>query len=246
VDLKRNKESFDARLSEVNKLHDKQLGVVDLMTNVWLGPPGAFVDAVDALRGQGEFRGRLAPFRDSKVLSAEALHAYFKALAEALGDPMAVPGEGSVNDQVRAAFRRYTECEQTSKSVLGKLTGAPIGADAVTTVRTASATTGSLRGGVSYKRGTFTSAGVAAFPLPTKDAVLLINGSDHIFTLAQVDKKWRLYQSFQNKYTVSQSGMGNAQVDDPTKFLSEITSAEATTWFGATADHDQYSYLILQ
>jgi len=246
VELKRNKESLDARLTEVNRIYDKQLGVVDLMTNVWLGPPGAFAAAVDALNGQAQFQGRLAPFADSKVLSVDLLLAYFKALAEALGDPLAVPGQGTVNDQVRAAFRRYTECEQTSKSVVGKLSCAPIGADAVTTVRTASATTGTLRGGVSYKRGTFTSAGVAAFPLPTKDAVLLINGSDHIFTLAQVDKKWRLYQSFQNKYTVSQSGMGNAQVDDPTKFLGEITSAEATTWFGATADHDQYSYLILQ
>jgi hypothetical protein len=245
VELKRNKESLDARLSEVNKRYDKNLGVVDLMTNVWLGPPGSFTDVVDALGHPDQFRGRFAPFKDSAV-TADLLLSYFRALGEALGDPLAVPGQGSVNDQVRAAFRRYTECEGTSKSVLGKLTGSPIGPDAVNTVKNAAATTGTFHGGVSYKRGTFTSAGVAAFPLPSKDAVLLINGTDHIFVLAQVDKKWRLYQSFQNKYTVSQSGMGNAQVDDPRKFLADITSAESTTWFGATAGHDVYSYLILQ
>jgi hypothetical protein len=245
VQLKRNKDSFDARLSELNRSFDTHLGVADLMTSVWL-EPASFVGVVDVLSGEGEFSGRFAPFGQNPKLTAKSLQSYFKALGEVLDDsPQEVWGKTTVNDTVRAAFRHYTTCELTAKAVLGKLISPAIAADAIRTVKDRAARTGSLHGIVTYKRGSLKAADVAAFPVPSKEAVILINGLDHIFVVAQTDK-CRIYQAFQNRYTISQSGMGNAPIDDLRTFLTDITSSKAVDWFGAKADHDEWSYLILQ
>jgi hypothetical protein len=247
VALKEKKTSLDARLNELNRSFDSVLGVADLMTRVMLGAPGSFGTVVDALKDQS-FQGSFAPFHKNKAMTAKRLLEYFEALAKVMGDrPASVwGGDASVEDRLRSAFPYYTQCQATSIAVLGKLIDPSIGDEAVRTVKDGSATTGTLRGLVSYRRGLLRANNVGAFPTPTRDAAILMNGLDHIFVVVQVDRKWRIYQSFQNRYTISQSGLGNTEIDDFPRFLAGITSADNTTWFGQPAGNEPFSYLILQ
>jgi hypothetical protein len=250
VEIKAKKDALDAALSLLQKKYDEQFGVMDLMTT--LGTTAGLLSTVVQampLDPKKPLPGALAPFSRSPTLSVDRIKAFFETMAQALDDrPPSVWLKADVGELLDAAFTHYTECHATSQSVLTKLIGKAAAAEADRTLGDASATTGRLGGTIPFKKGLLTSRDVGAFSAPTKESILLmvtaVHG-EHIFVLAQADKKWRLYQSFHRKFLISQPGFGNVAVDDLKKFLTDITGANSTDWFAADTAIKRFDYLLL-
>jgi hypothetical protein len=251
VSLKERKEAFDGALVLLQKKYDKHLGVIDLMTQ--MGELGSRVDHVAAKLATKDAKpalsGALSPFNTNAELTAELVKEYFKELAEAMEDrPATVWGQNKIEDLLSSAFTHYTECDSTAKAVLIQLLGAQVGKQAHQGVSANGGAASGQLDGVPYKRGVLSAQDVARFPVPSKDAVVVMETAgygEHIFVLALVGGKWRLYQSFHRKYLISRPGFGNTAVDDFKKFLTGITSDDALEWFGAPMAIRSFKYLVV-
>ena len=240
MNIKAQKAALDTAVSLLSRKFDTHLGILDFMTKI-ANDTGSLSAVLSAMARGAPLTGNFAPFNSNKKLTLAAIEDFFKALGETL---RALPPRGSTPaERIQAAFVQYTRCADTAQSVLRRLTDV---ADQALGALDGDPATGSLRG-VSYKRGKLRAADARTFPLPSADAVIIFNSQEHIFVLAQADKSWRIYQSFQNCFMITQPGFGCAPVDDMRKFLIDITGTDGSRqdWFGAKAVVPAFQYLLL-
>jgi hypothetical protein len=240
VNIKAQKAALDSSVLSLSKRFDTHLGIIDFMTKI-ASDTGSIREVLSAMAGGKALTGTFAPFNLNRNLTLAAIEEFFQALGDTLRDPPSKTWGSTPVERIQSAFAHYTQCAATTRSVLNRLTGA---ADQALAVLGNDTATGRL-GDVSYKRGKLRSADARNFPLPSTDAIMIFNSQEHIFVLAQVDKSWRIYQSFQNRFMITQPGTGCAPVHDMRKFLTDITGSGAQDWFGAETVVSAFQYVVL-
>jgi hypothetical protein len=245
VDIQAAKAALDSALVTLRQKYDKHLGIIDFF-NIILSSEESVDLAARTLAANQALGGRLSLFKPTIYFSLDLLLEFVKALGALMQDqPSRGWDEGTTADKVSAAFSRFSQCHNTSRVVLTKLIGARLAGEANRVLDDGTATSGRLDASVPFKRGVLTGQNIGTLTVPSGDAVLLMSAADHIFVLASTAQKWRLYQSFRNKYLLALPGFGNVAVDDLKSFLTDITGSKATDWFGGNPGSGSFKYVMM-